>query len=79
MYKCLYLQIIGNVFPDLPDLPQGKFSCRYHTGSTEFLPELKCSVIGVVCLCTDMAFYFRTNFTGIGKNSRVCNDQRIRF
>ena len=77
MYKCLYLQIIGNVFPDLPDLPQGKFSCRYHTGSTEFLPELKCSVIGVVCLCTDMAVNIRAYFSGDRKDCRICNDQCI--
>ena len=66
------------LFPDLPDLPQGKFSCRYHTGSTEFLPELKCSVIGVVCLCTDMAVNIRAYFSGDRKDCRICNDQSIR-
>ncbi len=37
MYKCPYLQIIGNVFPDLPDLPQGKFLAVTHTDTKIYI------------------------------------------
>ena len=79
MNKSLDFHIIRNMFTDLTDFFQRKFPCRYDTFRAELIPETVCLIVCIVCLCTDMAFYFRTNFTGIGKNSRICNDQCIRF
>ena len=67
MNKSLDFHIIRNMFTDLTDFFQRKFPCRYDTFRAELIPETVCLIVCIVCLCTDMAFYFRTNFTGIGK------------
>ena len=56
-----------------------KFSGCYHTFGSQTVPETISLIIGIICLCADMAFDLRTDFSCISKNTRVCNDQRIWF
>ena len=79
MYKCFDFHIIRNVGTDFPNFFQRQFTCCYDTFGSETIPETISLVVCIICLRTDVAFDLRANFTGISKDSRVCNDQRIRF
>ena len=79
MYKCLNFHIIRNICTDLTNLFQRQFTCSYNTFGSETVPESISLIIGIICLCTDVAFDLRADFTGISKDSRVCNDQCIWF
>ena len=78
MDKCLDLHIIRNVCTDLTDFLQGKLSGTYHTFRTKIIPETVCLIVGIVGLCTDVAFDLRADFFCIHKDSRICNDQGVR-
>ena len=79
MNKGLYFQLIRNMCTDLADFLQRQFSGCNDSLCTQPVPEKKCLIIRIVCLCADMTFDFRTDFPGIGENSRICNDQCIRL
>ena len=79
MNKGFNFHILGNMLSDFSDFFQRQFSGSYHTFCSQPVPEPVGFIIGVVCLGTDVTFNFRTNFLRISKNSRICNDQRIRF
>ena len=79
MNKRFYFHIVRNICADFTDFFQRKFSCSYYSFCSKTIPESVSFIIGIISLCTDMTLYFRTDFPRIGKNTRVCDDQRIRL
>ena len=79
MNKSLDFHIIRNMCTELTDFFQREFPGRYNTFRAELMPETIRLIVCIVCLCTDMALNLRTDLTCIRKDSRVCNDQCIRF
>ena len=77
--KALDLHVLRNVVPNLPDLLQGQLSGGNHTPGSQPIPELVCTIIGVVGLGADVALNLRTDFLGVGKNTGICDDQGIRL
>ena len=79
MDKAFNLHLFRNIIPDLPNLLKGKLPCSNHTLCTLLPPELISRVIGIIRLRTDVALNLRTDFLCHLKNTRICNDQSIRF
>ena len=79
MHKCLNLHIIRNMGTDLPDFLQRKLSCSHHSLRSQLIPETIRFIIGIIGLGTDMALNFRTDFSGISKNSRICDNEPVRL
>ena len=79
MDKSLDFHILRNVSTDFPDFLKGKLSGSHHALCTKLVPEAIGFIIGVICLGTDMALDFRTDFPGIRENPRICNDQCVRL
>ena len=79
MNKCLNFHIIRNMFSDFSDLRKGKFPGCYYTFRTQIIPETIGFIVCIICLCTDMSLNLRTDFLCIHIDSRISNDQGIRF
>ena len=79
MNKGLDLKIVRNIGTDFLDLSQRKLSRRHHALCPLLIPEPVGTVIGVVCLRTDMALDLGTDFLSNHIDPRIGNDQRIRL
>ena len=79
MDERLDLHVRRNIFPDLPDLRQGKFPGRYHSLRPLGMPELVCQIVGVVGLSAHMNVNLRADFPGQHESAGIRNDERIRL
>ena len=77
--KTFYFQILRNLLPDLPDFLQRQLPGRNHPACSQAVPEKEGLRIGIICLCADMAVYFRTDFSRESEYSGVCNNEGVRM
>ena len=78
MNKSLDLHIFRNSASNLANLFQRQFSCCHHSLGSHLIPELVCTIIGVICLSTNVTFDLRTYFFCDLIDSRIRNNQCIR-
>ncbi len=78
MHEALYLHILRNIIPDLPDLLQRQFSGRYHPLRALFMPEAVRHIVGIVRLRGNMNICFGTDFPCQHKHTGIRYNQRIR-
>ncbi len=71
MNKCLYLQILRNIVPDLLDFIQRKFSGRHYSFCPQAVPETIGGIIYIISLCTYVQFHVRCNFLCNLKYTRI--------